>query len=81
MYSQACVACGEYSLDFTDLHFAYEQKRWPFPSCTIKPGASVAAPALAGGRGATSGTPASAVGFSTALLLMSISLAFGDSFR
>jgi len=33
MYAKACTACGAYSMDFTDLHFAYEQRNWKAPSC------------------------------------------------
>jgi len=32
-YVKACKACGEYSLDFHDLIWAYEQRGWALPSC------------------------------------------------
>jgi hypothetical protein len=42
-YYEACQACGEHSIDFTDLFFAYENRSWTPPSCATTSTATTSA--------------------------------------
>jgi hypothetical protein len=33
-FAKACVACGKYSMDFSDLELAYQKRSWQMPSCS-----------------------------------------------
>jgi len=33
LYVETCTACGQYSMDFFDLNFAYDKRQWTKPLC------------------------------------------------